>query len=50
MGSDAVRLDNKEITIPQTGGIGTVIFVVAGLAIMAFAVIAMRRNNKKDNT
>lgn len=39
---------NSKITIPQTGGMGTVIFTVAGLGIMAFAVIAMRRRKEEN--
>ncbi|MDU5587031.1 MAG: pilin N-terminal domain-containing protein, partial [Finegoldia magna] len=39
-GNEAQRIDNKLISIPQTGGIGTIIFTAIGLAIMASAVIA----------
>lgn len=39
---------NSKITIPQTGGIGTVIFTLAGLGIMSFAVIAMRRRKEEN--
>ena len=41
------RVDNKKVTIPQTGGIGTVIFTVVGVALMAGAVIAMKKNRKE---
>lgn len=44
---DALRVDNKKLTIPQTGGIGTVIFTVVGIALMAGAVIAMKKNRKE---
>ena len=43
----AQRLVNKKVTIPQTGGIGSVIFVVAGLAIMAGAYVAYRKNQAR---
>lgn len=41
------RVDNKKFTIPQTGGIGTVIFTVVGIALMAGAVIAMKKSRKE---
>lgn len=45
---DATQIKNKKITIPQTGGIGTIIFAVAGLALMGFAAYAIKRNSKED--
>ena len=39
------RVINKKVTIPQTGGIGSLIFIVAGLAIMGVAFVAMKRRN-----
>lgn len=39
-----LRVDNKKVTIPETGGIGSVIFIVAGLAIMAGAFVAYKRS------
>lgn len=44
----AQRVINKKITIPQTGGIGTVIFTVAGLAIMIGAGYVMIRRHRND--
>lgn len=41
------RVDNKKLTIPQTGGMGTVIFTVVGVALMAGAVIAMKKNREE---
>lgn len=38
-----LRVDNKKVTIQQTCGSGSVIFIVAGLAIMGGAFIAYRR-------
>lgn len=46
-GSDAMRVDNKKVSIPQTGGIGSLIFVVAGLAIMAGAYAAYRKSQAR---
>ncbi len=46
--NDAKQVVNKKIDIPQTGGIGTVIFTVVGLAVMALAVFAMKRRNQAD--
>lgn len=42
------KVENKKVTIPQTGGIGTVIFTVAGIAIMASAAYVLAENNKKE--
>lgn len=44
---DAQQVINKNLTIPQTGGIGSLIFVVAGLAIMAGAYAAYRKNQAR---
>lgn len=44
---DATRIENRKVTIPQTGGIGSLIFIVAGLAIMGIA-FAMRRRNSVE--
>lgn len=41
------RVDNKKVTIPQTGGMGTVIFTVVGVVLMAGAVIAMKKNREE---
>ena len=40
-------IDNKPITIPQTGGIGSIIFVVAGLMIMGLAAYKMKANKEQ---
>ena len=43
------EVKNKKYTIPQTGGIGTVIFTVVGIALMAGAFIAMRKRTAEEN-
>ena len=40
----AQRIENKLVTIPQTGGIGSLIFIVAGLAIMGGAFVAYKKS------
>ncbi|MDO5048081.1 MAG: pilin N-terminal domain-containing protein [Anaerococcus sp.] len=39
-------VENKKVTIPQTGGIGTMIFTIVGIGLMAGAYIAMKRNKE----
>ena len=41
---DAIRVNNTLVTIPETGGIGSLVFIAAGLAIMGGAFIAYRRS------
>lgn len=41
------RVDNKKMSIPQTGGMGTVLFTVVGISLMAGAVIAMKKNREE---
>ncbi|HEL2050871.1 TPA: isopeptide-forming domain-containing fimbrial protein [Streptococcus suis] len=42
------RVENKKVTIPQTGGIGTVVFTVVGLSTMVFAYIAMKKRQSEE--
>ncbi len=44
---EAKQIVNNKVTIPQTGGIGSLIFVVAGLAIMAGAYAAYRKSQAR---
>ncbi len=44
----AQKVPNKKVTIPQTGGIGTAIFIVAGIALMGTAVIGLRKRPQED--
>ena len=46
--ADPQKVENKKLTIPQTGGIGTMIFMVAGLALMGGAFIAMRKRSAEQ--
>lgn len=41
------QIENKKVTIPQTGGMGTVLFTVVGIGLMAGAVMAMKRNREE---
>ena len=47
-GGYGLQIKNKNVTIPQTGGIGSLIFVVAGLAIMAFAYTAYKKSQYQE--
>ena len=44
---DAKQVINKNLTIPQTGGIGSIIFVVAGLMIMGLAAYKIKANKER---
>ena len=41
------QVENKKVTIPQTGGMGTVLFTIVGISLMAGAVVAMKRNREE---
>lgn len=46
--NSAKQIINKKVSIPQTGGIGTIIFTAIGLAIMASAVIAIKKRQATE--
>lgn len=46
--NNAKQVINKKVTIPQTGGIGTIIFTAIGLAIMASAIIAIKKRQATE--
>ena len=41
------QLINKNLTIPQTGGIGSLVFIVAGLGIMTLAFVAYKKSEAR---
>lgn len=41
---NAEKIVNKKVSIPQTGGIGSLIFIVAGAAIMIGAFVAYKKS------
>lgn len=43
-----LQIRNKKIIIPQTGGIGTLVFTVVGLSTMVFAFIAMKKRQAEE--
>ncbi|MFI3068631.1 isopeptide-forming domain-containing fimbrial protein [Streptococcus suis] len=43
-----MQVKNKKVTIPQTGGIGTLVFTVIGLSTMVFAFIAMKKRQAEE--
>lgn len=47
-GTDAMQVKNKKVTIPQTGGVGTLIFAVVGISLMGVAIYAMKRRNSEE--
>lgn len=46
--ADPKLVNNKKLTIPQTGGIGSLVFIAAGLAIMTFAFVSYRKSQAKE--
>ncbi|MDO5708387.1 MAG: SpaH/EbpB family LPXTG-anchored major pilin [Andreesenia angusta] len=46
--AEAQIINNIKVNIPQTGGMGTIIFTIAGLAIMTVAFLALRKRNNEQ--
>ena len=45
--NDAQQVENKNLTIPQTGGKGTILFTIVGIGLMAGAIVAMKKNKEE---
>lgn len=41
------QVKNKKVSIPQTGGIGSLIFLVVGISLMGLALFAYRKNQQE---
>lgn len=43
---NSMRIDNRRLTIPQTGGMGTMAFTIIGSVLMLFSVAYYRKSSK----
>lgn len=47
----SITVENKQgAMLPSTGGVGTTIFTIAGLALMLGAIIMLAKKNRRDET
>lgn len=46
--NNAQQITNVKVTIPQTGGIGTIIFGVVGVTLMGGAVVAFKKSEDDE--
>lgn len=43
------NIENKKLTIPQTGGMGTALFIAAGVVLIGAGLFVLKKNNRKAN-
>lgn len=42
------QVKNKKVVIPQTGGMGTILFTIVGIGVMGFAYVAMKKRQSEE--
>ena len=45
----ALKIENRKVTIPQTGGLGTYLYIGAGLFVLTMAFISFRRLREQED-